>query len=326
MHKLFSTMDVHPRDRFDYWHEAASRNIAGHSSSTSFRQTFEAQIEGGSIADVGLVLFENSPMTVTHTAQHISQSEDGNLFVCQQIEGAVSLEQEGRQVILQPGDLTLIDPLLPYFATYPVTSKLLILKVPRAALGARIGQPRELLAMGLSGRDPRYSIASSFLAMLPGVPDSMPRSAQEITKDQALDIFSWALLSAAALSKARIPSAGSLALLNVRAAIETRLCDPALNPQSVAKAAGISVRYANALLAKQSTSITHLIRARRLFRCRIALEDPLQARRTISDIAYGWGFSDMTHFSRCFKAMYGTTPQHYRGLHKCLARAPNDNG
>jgi error-prone DNA polymerase len=36
-----------------------------------------------------------------------------------------------------------------------------------------------------------------------------------------------------------------------------------------------------------------LIQARRLARCRYALEDPNQAHRTVSEIAYGWGFSDM---------------------------------
>jgi AraC family transcriptional activator of tynA and feaB len=81
-----------------------------------------------------------------------------------------------------------------------------------------------------------------------------------------------------------------MALLNVRTAIESRLSDPTLDPASVAEAAGVSVRYANALLAEQDTSIMRLIRTRRLARCRMALEDPLQNRRTVSDIAYGWGF------------------------------------
>ena len=53
--------------------------------------------------------------------------------------------------------------------------------------------------------------------------------------------------------------------------------------------------------------------SRRLARCRRALEDPSQAHRTVSEIAYGWGFSDMTHFGRKFKAAYGLLPRDYRG-------------
>ncbi len=36
--------------------------------------------------------------------------------------------------------------------------------------------------------------------------------------------------------------------------------------------------------------IMRLIQARRLARCRSALEDPSDTHRTISEIAYGWGF------------------------------------
>jgi AraC family transcriptional activator of tynA and feaB len=316
MDKLFSTMDVHPRDRFDYWHDVACRNIAGHSSKPASKQNFEAQIEGGSIADMGLVLFENSPMTVTRTALHIAQSESDSLFVCQQVRGSVAIEQNGRQVILQAGDVTLVDPLLPYFARFSGVSKLLVLKVPRADLRARLGQTREMVAIPISACEPRFGSTSSFVAMLPGIAGSIPCAAEEIARDQALDVIAWSLLNAVGLSKPRVSSARSLALLNVRTAIESRLCNPALDPRTVAEAAGISVRYANALLGEQSNSITRLIRTRRLVRCRIALEDPLQGHRTISDIAYGWGFSDMTHFGRSFKAMYGVSPQHYRSLHK----------
>jgi AraC family transcriptional activator of tynA and feaB len=212
--------------------------------------------------------------------------------------------------------VTLVDPLLPYFARFSDASKLLVLKVPRPDLRARLGQTREMVAIPISACEPRFSSTSSFVAMLPGIAGSIPCAAEEIAKDQTIDIIAWSLLNAMGLSKPHVSSARSLALLNVRTAIESRLCNPALDPRTVAEAAGISVRYANALLGEQSTSITRLIRTRRLVRCRIALEDPLQGHRTISDIAYGWGFSDMTHFGRSFKAVYGVSPQHYRSLHK----------
>jgi AraC-like DNA-binding protein len=101
-------------------------------------------------------------------------------------------------------------------------------------------------------------------------------------------------------------------LVNLRAAVEARLANPALDAEIVAAAAGVSVRYANAVLAQEGTSITRLIQTRRLARCRQALEDPLQGHRNISEIAYGWGFSDMSHFGRRFKAAFGSSPRDYR--------------
>ena len=151
--------------------------------------------------------------------------------------------------------------------------------------------------------------------MLPEISDSMTQAAKEIAKEQALDLIALSLMRAMGLSNPRISSARTVALLNVRPAIESRLSDPTLDPASVAEAAGISVRYANSLLAERSTSITRLIRTRRLERCRMALEDPLQRHRTISEIAYGWGFSDMTHFGKSFKVMFNVSPRDYRNLH-----------
>ncbi len=98
----------------------------------------------------------------------------------------------------------------------------------------------------------------------------------------------------------------------MRAAIDARLADPNLDAATVAAAAGVSVRYANAVLAQDDTSIMRLIQAKRLARCRKALEDPSQAHRMISEIAYGWGFTDMTHFGRRFKAAYRFSPSDCR--------------
>jgi AraC-like DNA-binding protein len=55
-----------------------------------------------------------------------------------------------------------------------------------------------------------------------------------------------------------------------------------------------------------------LIQVRRFARCRQALGDPAQMHRSVSEIAYGWGFSDMTHFGRRFKSAYGMLPRECR--------------
>jgi AraC-like DNA-binding protein len=155
-------------------------------------------------------------------------------------------------------------------------------------------------------------MASSYLAMLPAHVGRIRPPADEIAKDHLLDLLAMALMKAKGSDGPSLSSAHSFALMKVRAAIEARLTDPALDAGAVAAAAGISVRYANAVLEREGTSIMRLIQSRRLTRCRAALEDPVQANRTLSEIAIGWGFSDMTHFSRRFKAVYGVLPSTYR--------------
>ena len=64
---MFSTSEVHVRDRFDYWHDVACRSIVNHDSQPECRLTFNAAIQAGALADIGLVVFENSPMDISRT-------------------------------------------------------------------------------------------------------------------------------------------------------------------------------------------------------------------------------------------------------------------
>ena len=59
-------------------------------------------------------------------------------------------------------------------------------------------------------------------------------------------------------------------------------------------------------------TVGSFIRQRRLERCRADLSDPLRAGERITEIALRWGFNDMPHFSRVFRATFGATPSDFR--------------
>lgn len=312
MERIFSTDAVHPRDRFDYWHEVACKTIIIHDSRPDCRPKFEAEIESGRLADIGLVRFTNSPIAVSYTTHHVPQTRSDDLFLCRQIAGSLMVEQEGHEAALQAGDMTLLDPRLPYTGRFSAQSNLLLVKLPRHALEARIGRVRCMAARAMTSLDPATSLASTFVAALPGQCDGSCPATEELLKAHTLDLVAMSLSRLMGDETPPTSSTRALALLRVHAVVESRLSDRRLDPNMVAAAAGISVRYANALLSEQSTSLGRLIQARRLERCRRALEDPRQAYRSVSEIAYGWGFSDMTHFGRRFRKAYGMLPSEAR--------------
>jgi AraC family transcriptional activator of tynA and feaB len=295
-----------------YWHSVACENIVDHDSIPENRRAFRAELQSGSLDDLGLVLFENSPMYISHTVRHLARAAIDEIFVCRQVGGQLALEQDGREVLLEPGDIALLDPRLPYTGTFFRGSRLLVLKIPRELLQARVGKTRQMIARGIKPSEAEHSLTSAFLAMLPDYAGRLGVTAEGIVKDQVLDLMAVSLAKAMQARLPRISSARSLVLTQVRAAIERRLADPALDAATVAAAAGVSVRYANAVLAEENTSIMRLVQARRLEHCRRALADSSQAHRTVSEIAYSWGFSDTTHFGRRFKAVYGSPPTEYR--------------
>jgi AraC family transcriptional activator of tynA and feaB len=312
MQTVFSTADVHPRDAFDYWHETLCKKIIRHDCTPEARQDFHAELQSASLGDIDLVRYESAPMQNDVTVQHIAYANADEVFVRRQITGVFVFEQDSREAMLEAGDIILLDPRRPMRGKYLEGAKQLILKFPRAQLEARVGDLRQMIARLIKPSEAEHRLTSAYLAMLPTHADNLAAPAVDIVRNQTLDLIAVSLAKAMKGESLRISSARSLALVSVRAAIEARLTDPALDAETIAAAAGVSVRYANAVLADDDTSIVRLLWTRRLERCRRALEDPSQRHRTVSEIAYSWGFSDMTHFGRRFRAAYGFLPSEYR--------------
>lgn len=98
--------------------------------------------------------------------------------------------------------------------------------------------------------------------------------------------------------------------------IDSRLNDPALGVQEIARKFGCSSRTLHKLFENEEHTVVRTIWERRLERCREDLIDPAMQERSITEIAYRWGFSDSQHFSRAFKNRYGVKPSEYRRLHQ----------
>jgi AraC-like DNA-binding protein len=144
--------------------------------------------------------------------------------------------------------------------------------------------------------------------MLPSRVDTLDAAAGSKLAEQALDLIALAVAEEAGPSGVTLSSVRKATLFRLKSVIEAHLREPQLRPAAVAAETGISVRYANALLSQEGLSVERYILHRRLERCRQALEDGAQAHRLIGEIAFGWGFSDLSHFGRRFRAAYGLSP------------------
>ena len=246
------------------------------------------------------------------TKRTIAAGEDDVFFLCLQLSGTGTFTQDGRETTILPGDFVLLDAQRPYTCNYAAAWKQIIIKIPHRSLKARLGASSELTALAVRHADSVGGLASGYMTMLPDRVDALDPTARIQIAEHVLDLTAMSLAIAAGKDRPAISSGAALTLLQLRATIENSLSEPGLDPTTAAAAAGISVRYANALLSKQGTSLERLIVSRRLDHCRQALEDPAQANRTITDIAFGWGFHDASHFNRRFKAEFGCSPSDYR--------------
>lgn len=94
--------------------------------------------------------------------------------------------------------------------------------------------------------------------------------------------------------------------------IHDHLGDLQFDVSQAAAACSISTRYVHVLMLGTGRTFARYLLELRLEYCRAALQSSANRSRTITEIAYRWGFSDMSHFSRAFRKCYGMTPREAR--------------
>jgi len=99
----------------------------------------------------------------------------------------------------------------------------------------------------------------------------------------------------------------------LKAYIERHLADRDLSIERIANAEQCSVRSLHrAFQDELGCSVSEYIWQRRLSRCAEDLRNREQAHRSLTEIAYAWGYGSSSHFSRHFKSTFGMSPRLFR--------------
>ena len=101
-------------------------------------------------------------------------------------------------------------------------------------------------------------------------------------------------------------------LQSLKSYIASRLGDPDLSPEVIAKDNGISVRLLHYLFKGTDKSVSEWIREQRLEKCRQKLTSTKFDDDSITDIAFSLGFNSSSHFTRLFKQKFGMLPRYIR--------------
>lgn len=302
----FSTDQLDERDRIPFWVDVASKAFYAHDFEAK-PTAFAGRLSAGTMDVLSLARCDCGPCSVSRTRRDAARDDIDDLLLCIRFEGRSRFSQGDRTIIMEPGTVVFHDAARPLKIDFLEQTRSLVIAVPRHLIESRIG------AAGIervtSVKAPATGMLVEFARALADRVEQMEPALHRRMSEQFIDLVSLAFVGDASGAPS---TAREVALRRLKGEIERRLGDPALSPSSAAEAAGISVRYANVLLAGENTSLERYIVQRRLEQCRRALADPLQAHRMIGEIAYGWGFSDHSHFTRRFREAFGVTPGDYR--------------
>lgn len=261
--------------------------------------------------DLRLSVIRSSAIAIERLAGEPYQASQDAYFAVVLLSGRYALEQQGREVFLKPGDIAFYDATRPHRIHCPGSFSKLIVSIPRTLLRDRIAGMEHCTALRIPGHEGIGRVASQFLRCAAGQAGTLKPCEFLPLAQQSLELLSMAAASVRPLDISRFRSR-SLSLYRVKDFVERHLADPSLNTVLIAKAVGLSSRYVNDLFEDEATSLMRHVWQRRLEKCRKDLEDPAHAGHRVSEIAFRWGFNDLSHFSRAFRQRFGCSPRDYR--------------
>lgn len=318
-----STEQVAPKDRIPYWKDIIWQQLGRLRSEARSEGVFRGRLVHCDAGDVKLCRLSASSHRVARTPDLIRQDDRGFLKVVFQIEGSTWFEQGGRKTLLSPGEWSIYDTMKSYTVSNTSDIEQLVLLVPREKVLAAHLNPDELLVQ-------RYD-ARAGIGRLAG--ELMHRAFEEIESCSAESAETIGDAVAQLLRQSLMERAGKPTSLSLREALRDRiktyiqrnLRDPDLSIDRIAAALRCSKRNLHKAFSSDGVTISDSIWRLRLEHCRRDLVSPACAWKSITEIAYSWGFSSATHFSKAFREAYGTSPKLYRMMAGSEA-APTEEG
>lgn len=232
-------------------------------------------------------------------------------LVNQLVDGEAVVHQDGREAVVSTGDIYLINPARDFhLETGQITTNSLYVD----ANAFRLIYPEVDCFAAVPLR--RGAETTEMVANLIGSLFRSSETLQANSREKCGNAFAHVLSIALSAETDGQPSCPSKLILfhkeRIKSFVRQRLSDHQLSCEMIADALKLSQRYIYDVFADEPLTLMRWIRTERLLRCRRELGSQVLRNRSVSEIAYSWGFIDLAHFSRVFSAEFGLSPRAYR--------------
>lgn len=304
-----------PGDRRLAWQNLIGEIYASVDIDISGKQDFVGRIRRSMLGRLEVTEVVTDNERAARTPRHIARDRHESYLFLLVRQGRLDVSQFQRDCVLPAGSFTLLDLSSPYTYRHDERAEIVDLKIPAEMVRARIADPARLCAVTRAVEGGMSRVATDYVVSLANEVARIPEDAGDRLAARTIDLLG-VLLDSGDDDLPMGESASCHAIQRrCRGFIESRLADPDLDPATIARGMGISVRYLHKIFQRSGRSVGDIIRAHRLERCRSDLADPGKARLAIGEIALRNGFRSQAHFSTAFAAMFGCTPSDWRRQH-----------
>lgn len=271
---------------------------------------FHGALSGRASGDVQLLAIAGDAHSVHRTPSLISKNPQHYVKFSVLEQGSGMIIQDGRESRLAAGDMAVYDTDRPYSLLCGDNTRLSIVMFPKEMLALPGPVVARASATRLDGTSGIGAMVRPYISSLAQQACDLESHTLHRLSRNALDLVSTLLESHC---RSDLPvTAHETLLQRVLDYVDEHLSEPELNPRMIAAAHFVSVRYLHLLFSDQGTTVSTVIRNRRLERCYDELIDPLRTERSVTSIALDNGFVDPAHFSRSFRTHFGVAPSSLR--------------
>lgn len=310
----WNTLDAKPAKQFAYYRDAICQAFMNLTPEPPLTSGFRAYVDSCRLGEGAINRVSFPEHMVRRSAADVAASDRSCFYLNLKIAGRCQIQQGQHEVSLSPGQVGIFDSEQQFILMHDRGPQLQVASfwLPSRSLRERLPTSFSFAAARISD-DPFVGHLIAETARV------LNARVLQMSEQEALRLFD-VLIELVAMSLSRQTSTGDAesegladaTTLVLKRAIRDRICEPGLTVAAIASAAGISERYVHKLLRRLGSTFTDYVIELRLNGVARDLRNPALANRAIGSIAFDWGFSDLSHFTRRFKQRYGCRPREWR--------------
>lgn len=321
-HIVLSTAGLPERERFAYWRQAVSEIGVPGERDRPAEADFAGRLEATIDPSFSRFRFRSGKYRVRRTLREMtSRLGDDRVWLYREVGEGSRHQHDDREFVTYGGDVVIGEPALPRETESLAGYDHEIWNFPRALLDPHLAPGQRPRMLYLSNRKGLGAVVCTYLGTLSAQVDALNKIEAAMVADNFCRLVAIAAGTAAGDHREAL-RAGKLA--EAKRHIGTHLSDPGLSPATAAAAMKMCVRQVHSLFEPTGVSFGEYVLRRRLEECRSALT-AAGAHRSVTDIAFAWGFNSLPTFYRTFRQAFGAAPSEIRDGAPAARRLAGDN-
>lgn len=303
MTTVYRTASLSAKSRFPFWQTLMCQNVALAHGSSDDDERFDARVSV-SVLGAATVFDVSAPFqSWQRSREQVRRSPRNEYLMTMMLSGSGLLSQDGHEVVQRPGVMTIYDTDRPF--SYELCGHTIFVKIPHQQLHARLPQPVQV-ATPISSETTLGAMAADLFRSAGELDVPKESSTGRLLGSSILDVIA-ALQCSVGAEKHIIDASRTAPLFErIKRYISENLGDTDLSVESIARAHRISPRTLNRAFATIGATPMRWVWQERLAASHRAL---LQGGvKRVTDVAFNYGFSELSHFSRVFKNEFGLSP------------------